>query len=224
MTQATAEAPAGLAGQTISHYKILEKIGAGGMGVVYKAFDTKLNRLVALKFLPPHMRHDPELKRRLSEEARAASALDHPNIVVIYDIDETPGDLFIAMAFHEGVTLREKIARRAAGSRVFADCPPDRVRARQGPRTRHLSSRHQAQQCHCGEGRHRADHRFRPGEVQRRHGDRGRRGAGAHRSTCLPSRRPAKAIDFRTDLWSLGAVLYEMLAGRPPFAGTRSFR
>ena len=102
----------GFAGQTIFHYKILEKLGAGGMGVVYKAFDTKLNRLVALKFLPPHMRYNDELKRRLSEEARAASGLDHPNIVVIYDIDETPGgDLFIAMAFHEGATLLDRIGR-----------------------------------------------------------------------------------------------------------------
>src|ERR1022692_509824 len=97
-----------LAGQTVSHYQILEMLGAGGMGVVYKAFDNKLDRHVALKFLPPHLRHDQELKQRLKEEARAASTLDHPNIVVIHDIDETPdGDLFIAMAFHEGATLRD---------------------------------------------------------------------------------------------------------------------
>jgi serine/threonine protein kinase len=103
--------PLGFAGQTVSHYNIREEIGAGGMGVVYKALDTKLDRLVALKFLPPHLSHDKELKRRLSDEARAASALDHPNIVVIHDIDETPGgDVFIAMAFHDGATLREKIA------------------------------------------------------------------------------------------------------------------
>src|ERR1035437_1010769 len=101
-----------LAGQTISHYRILEMLGAGGMGVVYKAYDTKLERLVALKFLPPHLRHDQELKRRLSEEARAASTLDHSNIVVIYDIDETPGgDLFIAMAFHEGRSEERRVGK-----------------------------------------------------------------------------------------------------------------
>src|SRR6202023_935193 len=111
---ATAQAtdgPLDFAGQTVSHYEILEKIGAGGMGGVYKALDTKLGPMGALKFLPPHLSHDRELKRRLSDEARAASLLDHPNIVVIHDIDETPdGDVFIAMGFHEGVTLREKIA------------------------------------------------------------------------------------------------------------------
>src|SRR5215472_6832401 len=103
--------------QTISHFRITEKLGAGGMGVVYKAYDTKLDRPVALKFLPAPLRGNAELKQRLAAEARAASALDHPNIVIIYAIDETPaGDLFIAMAFHEGMSLREKILRaRPAG-------------------------------------------------------------------------------------------------------------
>src|SRR5438105_6601873 len=82
---ATQMAPVGWAGKSVSHYNILEKLGAGGMGVVYKAFDTRLDRMVALKFLPPHLSQDDELKRRLSEEARAASILDHPNIVVIHD-------------------------------------------------------------------------------------------------------------------------------------------
>ena len=97
-------------GQTISHYRILEKLGAGGMGVVYKAFDDKLGRMVALKFLAPHVSHDRELREHLAAEARAASALDHPNIVVVHDIEQTQeGDIFIAMALHEGATLRERM-------------------------------------------------------------------------------------------------------------------
>ena len=102
------EAEKPMVGKTISHYKILEKLGSGGMGVVYKARDTKLDRFVALKFLPPHLNQDDELKRRFIREAKAASALDHNNICTIYDIDETEdGQIFIAMAYYESETLKE---------------------------------------------------------------------------------------------------------------------
>ena len=109
---ATGSDPHRLVGQTVSHYQILEKLGGGGMGVVYKALDTRLDRTVALKFLPPYLSADEEAKARFIHEAKAASSLDHPNIGYIHEIDETDdGRLFIAMAYYAGETLKKKIAR-----------------------------------------------------------------------------------------------------------------
>ena len=189
------------------------------MGVVYKAFDTKLDRHVALKFLPPEMRHNEELKRRLTEEARAASALDHPNIVVIHEIDEAPGGgLFIAMAFHGGTTLRERIRAGLPAAEAFEI-------ARQIASG--LAKAHE----------HGILHRdIKPSNVivakdgvariidfgLAKSNDATVTLDGTTKGTPLymsPEQASGKPVDYRTDLWSLGAVLYEMLAGRPPFGG-----
>ena len=225
LTQTLTPAPAEpvWAGRRVAQYEIVDKLGAGGMGVVYKAIDTRLNRLVALKFLPPAMRHDPELKSRLTDEARAASALDHPNIVVIHDIQEVGEELFVAMAFHEGVTLREKIAEglslieslrialqvatglaKAHENGIFhRDIKPSNIVVAKDGIVRII------------------DFGLAKSIETTVTLDGGARGTPLYMS---PEQAAGKAVDWRTDLWSLGVMLYEMLNGERPFRGGNVFQ
>ncbi|UCG51016.1 MAG: serine/threonine-protein kinase [Candidatus Latescibacterota bacterium] len=208
-------------GKTISHYKILEKLGEGGMGVVYKAEDTKLKRHVALKFLPPDLTRDANARERFIQEAQAASALDHSNICTIYEVNQTDdGQMYISMACYTGETLKEKIAK---GSLTIDETVNIATQIAEG-----LSKAHKKEIVHRDI---KPANIFVTEEGEVKIVDFGlAKLAGQARLTktgttvgtvayMSPEQARGEDVDNRTDVWSLGAVLYEMITGRPPFRG-----
>ncbi len=220
--------------QSISHYQVLEKLGAGGMGVVWKARDSRLNRFVALKVLPAARMTDSERKRRFAQEARTASALNHPNIITIYDIDQADGEDFIAMEFvpgkaldrlipRKGLRLKEALeyaiqvadalaAAHAAGI-VHRDLKPGNVMVSENGCVKVLDFGLAKLIDRSGSGE------FAPTETiaeQPKTSDGTIVGTVSYMS---PEQAEGKSVDARTDIFSFGAVLYEMITGRRAFAG-----
>jgi serine/threonine protein kinase/dienelactone hydrolase len=208
-------------GQVLSHYRVLERLGGGAMGVVYRGVDLRLDRHVALKFLPPETSRDSEARERLTQEARAASALDHPNICTIHDIDSTPeGQLFIAMAYYDGETLKKRIAR---GQIAIDEALAIATQIAAG-----LSEAHAAGIVHRD---------IKPANVMLTKSGlvkivdfgiakvldvTGPTRTGATLGTVAymsPEQVACQPLDQQSDVWALGAVLHELLTGRPPFSG-----
>ena len=209
-------------GSTISHYKILSELGRGGMGVVYKAEDTKLERTVALKFLASHLLEDKEGRARFIREAKAAAALDHPNICTVHEIDEIEGETFIAMAFIEGLTVKDKIAQRPLKLDQALDIAVQTAQGLQAAHEKGIVHRDiksanimvtpQGQVKIMDFGLAQLAERSKLTETTTILGT---------PSYMSPEQAVGEKTDRRTDLWSLGVVLYEMIAGRLPFAGER---
>ena len=213
--------PLGIAGRTISHFDVGEVLGAGGMGVVYRAHDKQLGRAVALKFLLPHYNLDPSAKARFQREAHAAAALDHPNLCVVHEVGTTErGWLFLAMSLYEGETLRARLKRDAC--LPVSECLEIARQIAEG-----LQAAHAAGVVHRD---------LKPGNVMllpdgtvrildfglAKARDQSLSETGAHFGTVSymsPEQVQGDKVDGRADLWALGVLMYEMLTGRKPFNG-----
>jgi dienelactone hydrolase len=208
-------------GETVSHYRIIELLGAGGMGVVYKAEDTRLKRLVALKFLALGLVQDRDAKERLVHEAQAASALDHPNICTIHEIDETSdGQVFLAMAYYEGETLKERIARGPLAVDEALDIIAQIARA--------VAAAHEAGIIHRDIKpaniilTRRGELKLLDFGLAKLTGQTALTRTGTTLGTVAympPEQIAGRGADERSDVWALGIVFYELLTGERPFRG-----
>src|SRR5712692_7996852 len=217
-------------GETISHYRILDKLGSGGMGVVYKAEDTRLGRLVALKFLPEALSRDAHASERFEREARAASALNHPNICTIHEIDTHKGQQFIVMELLEGQTLADRIQGRPVETKKLLEWGLQAAEALDAahakgivhrdikPTNIHINDRGQVKVLDFGLAK-----LLRPlSEAELTASLTQTKAVVGTLPYMAPEQLRSEEVDVRTDVYSLGTVLYEMATGRRPFDAAAS--